>query len=88
LSWKFLTSSSFTGESPTALGAPGSRAASVAMAFTLIESAQARWQAVNAPHLVAPIRAGAVFKNGKLVDDPADQRVVISKSRDTPFHRS
>ena len=30
---------------------PGSRAAGVAMAFKLIESAQARWRAVNAPHL-------------------------------------
>ena len=28
---------------------PGSRAAGVAMAFKLIESAQARWRAVNAP---------------------------------------
>ena len=32
---------------------PGSRAAGIAMAFKLIESAQARWRAVNAPHLVA-----------------------------------
>ena len=31
---------------------PGSRAAGVAMAFKLIESAQTRWRAVNAPHLV------------------------------------
>jgi transposase-like protein len=29
---------------------PGSRAAGVAMAFKLIESAQARWRMVNAPH--------------------------------------
>jgi putative transposase len=29
------------------------------MAFKLIESAQTRWRAVNAPHLVALIRAGA-----------------------------
>ena len=28
---------------------PGSRAAGVAMAFKLIESAQTRWRAVNAP---------------------------------------
>jgi hypothetical protein len=34
------------------------------MAFKLIESAQTRWRAVNAPHLVAPVRAGAVFKTG------------------------
>lgn len=48
---------------------PGSRAAGVAMAFKLIESAQARWRAVNAPHLVALVRAGAKFeKKGKLVE--------------------
>jgi putative transposase len=47
---------------------PGSRAAGVAMAFKLIESAQARWRAVNAPHLVALVRAGAEFKNGELVE--------------------
>ncbi len=58
---------------------PGSRAAGVAMAFKLIESAQARWRAVNAPHLVALVRAGAVFENGKLVERPdepgGDQQV-------------
>jgi transposase-like protein len=47
---------------------PGSRAAGIAMAFKLIESAQARWRAVNAPHLVALVRAGATFKNGRLVE--------------------
>ncbi|GAA3439582.1 transposase-like protein [Kutzneria kofuensis] len=52
---------------------PGSRAAGLAMAFKLIESAQARWRAVNAPHLVALVRAGAVFVNGKLVERPEDQ---------------
>jgi hypothetical protein len=49
---------------------PGSRAAGVAMAFKLIESAQTRWRAVNAPHLVALVRAGAVFTNGKLIERP------------------
>jgi transposase-like protein len=52
---------------------PGSRAAGLAMAFKLIESAQARWRAVNAPHLVALVRAGATFTNGKLVERPNDQ---------------
>jgi hypothetical protein len=28
---------------------------------------------VNAPHLVAPVRAGALFVNGKLVERPGDQ---------------
>jgi transposase-like protein len=47
---------------------PGSRAAGLAMAFKLIESAQARWRMVNAPHLVALVRAGATFHNGVLVE--------------------
>jgi transposase-like protein len=46
---------------------PGSKAAGLAMAFKLIEAAQARWRAVNGPHLVALVRAGAKFTNGKLV---------------------
>src|SRR3978361_137906 len=49
---------------------PGSRAAGLAMAFKLIEAAQNRWRAVNAPHLVALVRAGAVFEGGKLVERP------------------
>jgi transposase-like protein len=51
---------------------PGSRAAGLAMAFKLIEAAQDRWRAVNGPHLVALVRAGARFVNGKLVERPAD----------------
>ena len=47
---------------------PGSKAAGIAMAFKLIEAAQARWRAVNGPHLVALVRAGATFKSGKLVE--------------------
>jgi transposase-like protein len=50
---------------------PGSKAAGIAMAFKLIEAAQERWRAVNAPHLVALVRAGARFEGGKLVErDP------------------
>jgi transposase-like protein len=52
---------------------PGSRAAGLAMAFKLIESAQARWRAVNAPHLVALVRAGAVFVNGVLIERPDEE---------------
>jgi putative transposase len=47
---------------------PGSKAAGLAMAYKLIDSAQARWRAVNASHLVALVRAGAVFHNGALVE--------------------
>jgi len=52
---------------------PGSRSAGVAMAFKLIESAQTRWRMVNAPHLVALVRAGATFVDGQLVERPDDQ---------------
>jgi hypothetical protein len=38
--------------------------------FKLIESAQARWRAVNAPYLVASVRAGARFERGHLVERP------------------
>lgn len=49
---------------------PGSRAPGLAMAFKLVEAAQARWHAVNAPHLVALVRAGARFENGQLIERP------------------
>jgi transposase-like protein len=51
---------------------PGSRAAGIAMAYKLIGAAQVRWRAVNAPHLVALVRAGAVFHMGKLLERPTD----------------
>ena len=51
---------------------PGSRAAGIAMAYKLIDAAQARWRAVNAPHLVALVRAGAIFHKGKLLERPVD----------------
>ena len=49
---------------------PGSRAAGLAMAYKLIDAAQARWRSVNAPHLVALVRAGATFHKGKLLERP------------------
>jgi hypothetical protein len=56
------------------------------MAFKLIESAQTRWRAVNAPHLVVLVRAGADHsRTASSSNDPTNQRVVISKSRDTPI---
>jgi putative transposase len=51
---------------------PGSRAAGIAMAYKLIDAAQSRWRAVNAPHLVALVRAGAIFHKGKLLERPVD----------------
>ncbi len=46
----------------------GRLGAGLAMAFKLIEAAQHRWRAVNAPHLVALVRAGARFERGKLIE--------------------
>jgi putative transposase len=51
----------------------GSSAAGLAMAFKLIESAQQRWRAVNGPHLVALVRAGAIFEKGVLIERPNQQ---------------
>ncbi len=48
----------------------GSPAAALAMVFKLVESAQQRWRAVHAPHLVALVRAGARFERGLLVERP------------------
>jgi transposase-like protein len=52
---------------------PGNRAAGIAMAFKLIESAQHRWRAVNAHHLVPLVRAGARFEKGKLIERPTQE---------------
>ena len=49
---------------------PGSKAAGLAMAFKLLESAQDRWRAVNGPHLVALVRAGARFDKAVMVERP------------------
>ncbi len=53
---------------------PGSRAAGIAMAYKLIDAAQTRRRAVNAPHLVALVRGDAVFHKGKLLKRPIDIR--------------
>ena len=49
---------------------PGSRAAGLAMAYKLIIAAQDRWRAINGPHLVALVHAGATFKKGVLIENP------------------
>jgi transposase-like protein len=51
----------------------GSRAAGLAMAYKLLDAAQARWRCVNAPHLVALVRAGATFVDGFIIERE-DQR--------------
>ena len=51
---------------------PGNRQAGLAMVFKLLEAAQGRWRAVNGPHLVALVRAGARFEKGRLVERPKE----------------
>jgi putative transposase len=57
---------------------PGSKAAGLAMAFKLLESAQDRWRAVNGPHLVALVRAGARFDKGVMVERPDEVEEVAA----------
>ena len=52
---------------------PGSRAAGIAMAYKLIEAAQSRWRAVNAPHLVALVRAGASSRTANSSNAPTNR---------------
>jgi hypothetical protein len=66
---------------------PRTRAAGVAMAFKLIESAQARWRAVNSPHLVALVRAARSSRTASSSNDPTKLEVT-RKLRDTPIHTS
>jgi hypothetical protein len=42
------------------------------MAYKLIDAAHARWRAVNAPHRVGLVRAGALFHKGKPLERPTD----------------
>ena len=42
------------------------------MAYKLIEAAQTRWRAVNAPRLVALVRAGALFHIGRPLERAVD----------------
>jgi putative transposase len=51
---------------------PGNKQAGLAMVFKLLEAAQERWRAVNGPHLVALVRAGARFEKGRLVERPKE----------------
>ena len=57
---------------------PGSKAAGLAMAFKLLEAAQDRWRAVDGPHLVALVRAGARFEQGVLIERPHIDRGTVA----------
>jgi hypothetical protein len=65
------------GTDPRDQGA-GSKAAGLGMAFKLLESAQDRWRAVNGPHLVALVRAGARFDKGVMVERPDEVQEVAA----------
>jgi hypothetical protein len=58
------------------------RGAGLAMAFKLVEAAQTRWRPVNAPHLVALVRAGAASPTATWSNDPTNQETRL-KQRDT-----
>jgi putative transposase len=57
---------------------PGSKQAGLAMAFKLLKAAQDRWRAVNGPHLVALVRAGARFDKGVMIERPDEDREVAA----------
>jgi len=49
----------------------------LALAFKLALASQERWRRVNAPHLVALVRAGVEFKDGKqLVPHPKHESLL------------
>jgi len=58
----------------------GSRKAGLAMAWKLLMAAQGRWRRVNAPHLVALVKAGVEFPNGEadmLQCDPEPEKLFM-----------
>ena len=55
-----------------------SKTAGLAMAFKLLEAAQDRWRAVNGPHLVALVRAGARFDKGVMIERPDEAQEVAA----------
>jgi transposase-like protein len=57
---------------------PGSRSAGLAMAYKLIESAQTRWRAINAPHLVPLVRAGVTFEKGVMIERTEEQNEEVA----------
>jgi len=48
----------------------GNRKAALAMAYKLLDAAQARWRRINGHELVPLVRAGATFVDGKLIERP------------------
>jgi transposase-like protein len=57
----------------------GSRKAALAMAYKLLDAAQARWHRIAAPELVPLVRAGATFIDGKLQERrPAETEPAVA----------
>lgn len=69
--------SAFADQGDEAAGVAGGRNGD---GLQLIEAAQSRWRVVNAPHLVALVRAGALFHKGTLLERPVD--IVPERSPD------
>jgi len=56
----------------------GSRKAGLALAYQLLLVTQGHWRRVNAPQLVAQVRAGVEFKDGKqVVAQPKEERGLL-----------
>jgi len=72
----------------------GSRKAGLAMAFKLLLAAEQHWRKVNAPHLVALVRAGVKFPNGQaetLPLEPSDDSLFartpsVYAAEEVPIH--
>lgn len=60
----------------------GSRKAGLAMAYKLLDSAQARWRKITGAELVPLVRAGATFIDGKL-QERSDTTTVAAPDTDT-----
>ena len=61
----------------------GSRKAGLAMAFKLLLAAEKRWRRLNAPHLVALVKAGVEFPNGRaemFQSEESDDRTLLSQA--------
>jgi transposase-like protein len=58
----------------------GSRAAGLAMVYKLLEAAQARWRCINAPHLVALVRAGATIVDGFIIEREDQQYALVTSA--------
>jgi hypothetical protein len=86
LSWNFLATVRLR---QRVTKGPGFRAAGVGMAFKLIESAQTPGGGPSTHPTSSRWSVLARYsRTASSSNDPTNQRVVISMSRDTPIHRS